>query len=267
MKKITQDILIVTDIDGTLMDHQYDFSPALNTIKWLKELKIPIIFCTSKTASEVRSIRKSIGINDPYIVENGGAIYGENYSSKDHWELILGRSYNDLRIDLDKLSESINHPLRALNDLSYDEISDLTGLNSIQIEKALDRHWSVPFLNPPEKYINTLQELALVHDLNIFQGNRMSHLLSKDSHKGKAVISLKKYLDKKDSFVIALGDSQNDLPLLEVADKAVVIPGINGPNKYLEPGINEGKFILAPAPHAKGWAKIVTILINQYVQS
>ena len=259
-----KNFLIVTDIDGTLMDHNYDLSPALGTINLLKSMKVPIILCTSKTASEVRSIRNSIGINDPYIVENGAAIYGNVINSNKEWELILGTSYQELREVLDYLSEVIEYPLRALNDLSIQEINELTGLNAIEIKKALDRHWSVPFLNPPDKYIKQLQELALINDLNIFQGNRMSHLLSVKSHKGKAITALKKYLNKTDSEVIALGDSQNDLPLLEVADKAIVVPGIEGPNKFLESGINRGDFILAPAPHAEGWSLAVSKIIKEY---
>ena len=49
---------IVTDLDGTLMDDDYDISPAKNTLKILSELNIPVIPCTSKTASEVRHFRK-----------------------------------------------------------------------------------------------------------------------------------------------------------------------------------------------------------------
>ena len=73
----------------------------------------------------------------------------------------------------------------------------------------------------------------------------MSHLLSSESHKGKAVNKLKVYLQNNDVKIIALGDSQNDLPLLEYADIAIVIPGKNGPNKYLQNGIDNGSFRLA----------------------
>ena len=45
---------IVTDLDGTLMDENYDISPARKTLKLLNDLNIPVIPCTSKTASEVR---------------------------------------------------------------------------------------------------------------------------------------------------------------------------------------------------------------------
>jgi len=67
---------IVTDLDGTLMDENYDISPARKTLKLLAELSIPVIPCTSKTASEVRYFRNENGLFDPFIVENGAAIYG-----------------------------------------------------------------------------------------------------------------------------------------------------------------------------------------------
>ncbi len=255
---------IVTDIDGTLMDHNYDLTPALPVIKCLQDLSIPLIPCTSKTASEVRAIRKEICLKDPFIVENGGAIYGNYSSSLDEWELVLGRSYKYLRSKLDLISKEVGYVLRPLNDLSVKEINQLTGLKGRSIDLALDRQWSVPFLNPPDEVYQLILETAKKFDSTIFKGNRMSHLLGKGSHKGKAVIELKKFLNNRAAKVIALGDSQNDLPLLEVADIAVVVPGKDGPNVALKPGLDKGEFLLAPAPHSEGWALAVKALIDKY---
>ena len=36
-------IWVVSDVDGTLMDHSYDLSPAKETIKKLQKLSIPVI--------------------------------------------------------------------------------------------------------------------------------------------------------------------------------------------------------------------------------
>ena len=69
-------VWVVSDVDGTLMDHSYDLTPAKETIKTLQALSIPVILCTSKTAAEVKVIRKELNLTDPYIVENGAAIYG-----------------------------------------------------------------------------------------------------------------------------------------------------------------------------------------------
>ena len=86
---------VVSDVDGTLMDHSYDLTPAKETIKKLQKISIPVILCTSKTASEVKVIRKELNLTDPYIVENGAAIYGESLKEV-NGEIILGKKYETL---------------------------------------------------------------------------------------------------------------------------------------------------------------------------
>ena len=253
---------IVTDLDGTLLDENYDITPARKTLNLLAELGIPVIPCTSKTASEVRYFRNENGLLDPFIVENGAAVYGCNENNSSEWELVLGKSYKELRIVLQNISKLVNYHLTPLNDLNQKQIFELTGLSDQAIIRALDRQWSVPFLNPPEHIFEKVKLLCQSHNVHVFKGNRMSHLLSNTSHKGEAVNKLKDYLKNRDVKIIALGDSQNDVPLLEYADIAIVIPGINGPNKFLQNGIDNGRFILANAPHSHGWANSVQDVIN-----
>ena len=130
------------------------------------------------------------------------------------------------------------------------------------IKRALERQWSVPFLNPPDHIFEEIKLICEFYNVHIFKGNRMSHLLSNSSHKGEAVNKLKEYLRNRDVKIIALGDSQNDLPLLEYADISIVIPGKNGANRYLQNGIDEGRFRLANAPHAQGWTNSIEDIIN-----
>ena len=139
---------IVSDVDGTLMDHFYDLTPAKETITWLQRLGIPVILCTSKTKSEVKIIRDDLNLKDPYIVENGGAIYGE-YSDGKEWEIILGKSYKILEGILNNLSDNINFKLRPLNTLSDDEATNLTGLQGDSLNLMRDRHWSCLLYTSP----------------------------------------------------------------------------------------------------------------------
>ena len=256
---------IVTDLDGTLMDENYDISPAKKTLEMLADINVPVIPCTSKTASEVRYFRNENGLTDPFIVENGAAIYGCYEKNKSEWELILGKSYRELRVILMNISKQVNWSLTPLNDLDKNQIFELTGLSDQGIIRALDRHWSVPFLNPPEDIFEEIKSICNSYNVHVFKGNRMSHLLSSESHKGQAVNKLKIFLKNKDVKIIALGDSQNDLPLLEYADISIVIPGINGPNKYLQNGIDNGSYRLANAPHAEGWSNSVEDVINSII--
>ena len=61
---------IVTDLDGTLLDHSYSWEPARTTLRWLQEQQIPVIPCTSKTAEEVRGFRDALLLNKvKYLIE------------------------------------------------------------------------------------------------------------------------------------------------------------------------------------------------------
>jgi len=100
---------IVTDLDGTLMDDSYDISPARKTLKLLSDLDIPVIPCTSKTASEVRYFRKENGLSDPFIVENVSDFFGHKENNSSEWELILGKSYTELKIILFNISKKVNY--------------------------------------------------------------------------------------------------------------------------------------------------------------
>ena len=255
-------IWIVSDVDGTLMDHFYDLTPAKKAITWLQGLKIPVILCTSKTKSEVKIIRDDLNLKDPYIVENGGAIYGEFPDGKE-WELILGKSYTILENILNNLSENINFKLRPLNTLSDDEATNLTGLKGESLNLMRERYWSMPFLNPPETFDKDLKRLCELYDVDIFRGNRMSHLLSKNSNKG---IAIKKLLNKNKNLnvkIIGLGDSQNDLPLLMNSNYKIVISGLKGPNQILLNELKGTKYCISEKPHGYGWKDEVYKLITK----
>lgn len=73
---------VVTDLDGTPMDHHYGWSVAMDAIRCLQRHGIPVIPSTSRTAEEVLSFHESADLHDPFIVENGGAIYRESATGK-----------------------------------------------------------------------------------------------------------------------------------------------------------------------------------------
>ena len=253
---------VVTDLDGTLLDHNYSWEPARSALASLKQQGVLVIPCTSKTAEEVRAFRQDAGLGDPFIVENGGAIYGNNTDGSE-WVVPLGAAHSILRPQLDELSQALGHELVALEDLSAKQGEALTGLRGEALASAQRREWSVPFLTAPEEMREQLLELAALHQLLVVQGNRMSHLLSGGSHKGRAVEVLKHYLQQPDVAVLGLGDSPNDLPMLEAVDQAVVVPGAQGPHPVFQEAIASGRFQLAPAPHGEGWA----LAVNQWLNS
>ena len=257
-------IWVVSDVDGTLMDHSYDLTPAKETIKLLQELSIPVILCTSKTAAEVKVIRKKLHLKDPYIVENGAAIYGESLT-KVNGEIILGEKYEILEKILSSISKEINFNLKPLNNLSDQEATELTGLKGHSLELMRERHWSMPFLNPPDDLKHKINICCKKYKVEIFRGNRMSHLLSISSNKGEAIKELKKYTDNPNIKIIGLGDSPNDLPLLLNSDFKVVIPSPNGPNLKLLNDLKGYEVTIANEPNGYGWKNEINNLLKKLV--
>ena len=153
-------VLIFTDLDGSLLDRDtFKFDKILKYIKNLISKGIFIIPNSSKTKKEIESFNKELDEDLHFIVENGAAIYGDCLS-KVNGKIILGESYEILENILKSLSIDIDYPLKPLNNLTDNEATELTGLTGNSLTLMRDRHWSMPFLNPPdsleEKLINRL---------------------------------------------------------------------------------------------------------------
>ena len=100
--------IIFTDLDGTLLDLEtYSYKRALPSIEYLRSQNVPIIFCSVKTKAEQEVYRKELQINDPFIVENGGAIFisqgyfqfdfGYHRVDNDYQVIELGIPYHEIR--------------------------------------------------------------------------------------------------------------------------------------------------------------------------
>src|SRR5437867_11570217 len=69
-------LILFTDLDGALLDATtYRHDVTRSALDRLREYAVPLIICTSKTKAEVEPLRREIDNHDPFIVENGGALY------------------------------------------------------------------------------------------------------------------------------------------------------------------------------------------------
>ena len=78
---VKSQVLVFADLDGTLLDHRfYSWEGAETALSFIKREGIPLIFCSSKTRWEILPLREKLDNHDPFISENGGAIFiPENY--------------------------------------------------------------------------------------------------------------------------------------------------------------------------------------------
>ena len=69
--------LIVTDLDGTLIDHHtYSAEPARPALEAAVRAGVPVVLCSSKTYAEMAILVRTLALAPaPLIVENGGAVW------------------------------------------------------------------------------------------------------------------------------------------------------------------------------------------------
>ena len=68
-------LLVVTDLDGTLLDHEtYSYAEAAPALAELRRRGIPLVLASSKTRAEMELLHAELGLSDPFICENGAAI-------------------------------------------------------------------------------------------------------------------------------------------------------------------------------------------------
>lgn len=264
--------IIYTDLDGTLLDaHSYSYAPASATLAFLKEKRIPVIPCTSKTHIEVSALRHQLGLNTPFIVENGSAIFFE----KDYFPLVdqkvstlngysvivTGKSYEEISVFFNVLKNTFGVVLKGFHDMEPGEIQLLTGLDRSAALQARERFFSEPFVLPDKNFDpNPLIKFAEQQGFRILRGNRFFHLLGK-SDKGQAMKLLNRLygLNRDPSITtIALGDSLNDLEMLQAADIPVLI---NKPSGKHQQGFDLPGLIRTNAAGPAGWDEAIRRII------
>lgn len=257
--------LLFTDLDGTFLNHHnYSFEEALEALEKVKAYKIPLIFTTSKTKSEVERLQQKIGISEPFIVENGAGLFiPEDYQG---FDLSFLPNYDDKRVRImgqpyHKVlqfyrSYRDEYGMHGFSDMSDVELSKYIGLDQRSVLLAKQRDFTEPFLLEDETKLEELERLAEGYQLKITQGGRFYHLMGELQDKGIAVRETVELFEKfynEKICSIGLGDSENDLAMLKRVDVPIVIQKYDG--SHLETGlenIQKSSFI-----GSKGWNEMV----------
>lgn len=263
------EIVIFTDLDGTLLDDQtYDFKPALTALKLIRSRKIPLIMVSSKTRAEIEFYRNELSVGDPFIVENGGAVYfpgsfplPDEYSfeiTDAYREVIIGTPLAVLSEKISRLKEQFR--LTSFSELPVEEIAARTGLTQEQAHRASVREFDETIVLEDTVDEKLLCQRALDLGIDCVRGGRFLHLFC-GGDKGKAVdVILNVYQEQGRSVVsIGLGDGQNDLPMLWAVDKAVVMRAQDG---GYEKGLDHPDFMKAGGRGPEAWNRVVLHILG-----
>ena len=228
--------IIFSDLDGTLLDHNtYSFSAAAEALNLIRKKKASLVLVSSKTRTEMAYYQKKLGLAGlPFVVENGAAVYtspgyfadmGEHRDVGHMWCYQHGPLYQELVSILNKISKKYGQPSRGFHNATEQEIAVRTGLKGKRLKTAMEREFSVPLFYD-EKTERILKNEISDHNLRILHGGRFMHVLG-NLDKGTAVKMLTREYRQKhvtsEILLMAIGDSQNDLAMMDQVDYPVLV--------------------------------------------
>lgn len=251
--------MIVTDLDGTLLDHDsYSFAPAKPALAEIARRGYPLVLNSSKTRAEMLALQKELGLHQPFICENGAAVFlpdGERWQQqafaapREEWLPWV----HELRLQED-------YPFLGFSDWRPEQIAEITGLPVSKATLAARREFSEPLLwQGPEEQRLAFEQQLQAQQLRLVRGGRFLSLQGQFD-KAQAMQWLKNHYQRdREVFTVALGDSPNDLAMLNAADIAVVIKSaqsaamtVSGPQQVIR----------TEQPGPAGWQQAITTIID-----
>ncbi|AXQ78938.1 HAD family phosphatase [Streptococcus chenjunshii] len=234
--------LIISDIDGTILDSQHQLDSKLKRIvAKLKQRSIPFILASARSPYGMEPLAQTLGLEDiPMACYNGALIVQKSENSY--------RTLYENPLDKTEISELLrllkkNHPQIAIS--AYAATDWLVEEKNQWIELEAEITGETPFLVDFDDLFTRqtsvhkllliaeaedIQKLYLILQKRIFKHTHF--YLSKDNYlevtaktvsKDEALKELAAYYNLNLKQTMAIGDNYNDLPMLKLAGLGVAM--------------------------------------------
>ena len=179
--------IVFTDLDGTLLDDEnYSWEAARPALEELRRRGIPCVLVTSKTRAEVEFWRNLMENSDPFIVENGAAVFiPKGYFpfqipgaiTRGKFEVLeWGTPYGVLIAALEEASRSARCKVVGFHQMTAQAVSEACGMPLDQAVLAKQREYDEPFrIVEPARADALLSELE-ARGLHWTEGGRFHHV-------------------------------------------------------------------------------------------
>jgi mannosyl-3-phosphoglycerate phosphatase len=268
-------VIIFSDLDGTLLDQEtYSWEEARPALERCVAERVPVILVSSKTRAEIDRLRRQMGIEAPFVSENGGGIFfprglkqrvpPEAEECDGLWRWKLGADYATITRVFEELRSELKFPMKGFHEMDPSEISRVTGLGPFESLLASHREFDEPFIaefrTPSD---GSLLEAAVARrGMSLSKGGRFFHLYR---HGGKedAVDKLIDWyrIDCADLVTVALGDSPNDFAMFDHVDHPVLV---KSGNSFPELHRRIRRLRTTPTAGPGGWNSTVIDLLDKF---
>jgi mannosyl-3-phosphoglycerate phosphatase len=278
MSSDTSKLLIFTDLDATLLDHNYSWDAAAESLMDLRALGFPVVLNSSKTIAEMTQIADELGTAAPLVAENGALtavpqesplapFFSTEPGDDGYCCKLLGKSRHEIVAAAHELRDRDGYAFAGFSDWVVEEVAGRTGLNRDAASRACQRLATEPIVWEDsearwEAFADMLAEQGIRH----LRGGRFIHLMGA-SDKAQGLVALAEVYRQAYPGVnwrtVALGDSPNDLQMLSAADIAVVIPNDHH-DIELRP---DAKTVIRPEAHGPlGWHEAMQVVLQSFHQ-
>lgn len=272
--------VLISNIEGTLLAGETPAHlEALPALRELHEREIPVVLCTSRTFSETVVIREQLGITDPFIVENGGAIYFpkgyfamadvQSERKGEYQKISLGLPYSQTTLYLALLKKLVPGPIRGFSDMSLEEIAKEAGLSLEGAARARQREYDEPFkvARDSKAVLERIERTLKGSSLSVNRGVTFFHL-GCGSDLGRSVTVLRKlYQDCYGPLTVGgVGSHLVDLPLLQSVDRPMIVPSSAG-RREPDLALRLPKAQTSRRSGSAGWNEVVSRMLKDWDQS
>ena len=277
--------VLFTDLDGTLLDANYSCELVKPVVEELRRKGVPIVFCTTKTRAECEYYRRELRINDPFIVENGSAIFiPVRYFTQLRCERrgnfcvleCVRVKYEDAVRALAEISAEAGVRVKGFGDLTAEQVAEIAAMPVELAKLAKRREYTETFffehaaeggaaaVRKLSEEIERFFAAAEKRGFRISHGGRFYSIQEKNADKGKAVRILTNIFRREFGVVrtFGIGDSENDIPMLRSVDCAALVRSRSSSGGAAVRSMN---FYKASGFGAEGWIEIVKkFILTQY---
>ena len=230
MTGIFSNILLITDLDGTLLPHSKIISDTdIKNIKSFTDNGGHFSIATGRPFQSAEKYLEVLSVNAPAILYNGSCIF-DSKSDKSNWCRYLNKNSRELISDVLKRFPEASAEILTADNVYAIQINDteryhMSITNNIAVESTLenvgDKWLKALFAMEPER-INELIDYIdkeKYKDISFVQSCRFFYeMLPQNISKGYALKILKEQFGYKDYTIVAVGDYDNDIEMLGYAD-------------------------------------------------
>jgi hypothetical protein len=206
---------LATDVDGTLTSKAHGISTgAIQAIRDLEARGIPVILASARPYPILNILREYLGTSGAIVCENGGHV---DYGGESR---LLGDN------------EECREVYRRLKEAHGDRVQEAWTNRYNMVDLAIER---------------TLEREEVLTVLSEFPGQRLIdsgfyyHVLARDVDKGKGLKVAAGMMGVEPSEIVAIGDSEVDIELLQEAGYGVAVGDASDELKEIADLVTKGE--------------------------